>query len=431
MQNSAAIDMDRQPVRKKRKKSLTGYSVAVFLLFIISMYHWIGWNGRAPLFYVLSVIIMLCSIKKEHVVMDFSKRKVIPCLVLYVSHLIVNLNWHGDILATAIYTNTLTVLFPLMLMVCISSSDKRIVQENVSKWFSWLLIPALFIYALTLFIDLPSLGITRFSSSETFSNPTYGIDNNYFFLMTPTGSDGFSRFRGPFLEPGHLGMMSALLLFINHHDYKKRYNVVVLISLILSFSLAGYVLWVIGFFMIRYAQNRIKLKTLLLFSAVLGVIFAFSQLYNGGDNILNEMIFSRLEYDEDTGFSGNNRSGVKTALLYANMISNPKLMLHGYSASELAYLDGEAANGLKYLIIRKGLIGMLLCLAYYVCLLFISKNKKIAVLSFIFIFLMFVQRTYSFWFCWIMCYDYMIDIPFYARIRKKKLKHRLKRVCVQ
>lgn len=421
--NENRSGMDKH-LKKRSRKRLVGYSLAIFLLFIVSMFHWIGWNDRASAIYLLSGLIMLFSFRKEHVSLDFSVRNVIPCILLYICHLILNLNWTGNLLNTAIYTNALSFLFPVMMMVCISPSDKKTVLDNVSRWFAWLMIPALFLYVLSLFVTLPSFGTVSLSDSFESAGSDYGVARNCIFLLQPINSGSFTRFRGPFLEPGHLGMMCAFLLFANRHDYRKKHNLILLISLAATFSLAGYVLWAIGFFMIRYAQNRIRLSNLLLYSFILLSLFAFSQLYKNGDNLINELIFSRLTYDQDKGISGNNRSGAKTTLMFAEMLGDKHVLLHGYDENELTFLKGEAGNGLKYYLVVHGLIGLLLAFVYYLSLLFISKNKKIAVLSFLFVFLMFIQRTYPFWFSWIMCYNYMIDIPFAAR---PKIRGRIKK----
>ncbi len=76
----------------------------------------------------------------------------------------------------------------------------------------------------------------------------YPLMKIIFFLIKTRGYNAFYRFNGPFLEPGHLSMIVAILLYANKYDFKNnRYLWVLLVTIVLSFGLAGYVITIIGF----------------------------------------------------------------------------------------------------------------------------------------------------------------------------------------
>jgi hypothetical protein len=115
----------------------------------------------------------------------------------------------------------------------------------------------------------------------------------YFFnvyLQHTFGEYGtFNRFYAFFNEPGELGTFMVALLYIQRFDLKKWYNVVFLVSGILSFSMAFYVslmAWYVFF-------GNVKRKLVFIIIA----LAAFTYLYN--NEIVYQLVFSRLELEEE------------------------------------------------------------------------------------------------------------------------------------
>ena len=347
-----------------------------------------------------------------------------PCIICFAGYLIYEIGWQGDLLSSAPYTNLLIYFFPLVFVICIMPSDKEVILKNITHMFAVLMLISLIVYAASLLTELPSFGVLEFSKTNT---EVYSPCKNYLFLTIPVENlhanhHSFLRFQGPFIEPGHVGMMCAFLLFSNKFDFKNRDNIIITIVLLFTFSLAGYMLALIGYILVLYSSNRINIKTIITLSIVVLGIFIFGNVYNNGDNFISESILKRLQYDEERGFSGNNRSGIAVLYYFANLFDNIKTALFGFDAVVLKQLEGEAGTGLVWFLVHHGIMGFLFVLWFYFIVVNRSLDKKYAFMYLLFLFAVFFQRNYPFWFSWIICFDYGIQINDYTKVYALKNK---------
>lgn len=95
------------------------------------------------------------------------------------------------------------------------------------------------------------------------------------------------RFCSIFLEPGYIGTLLSFLLYVGKFDFKKRYNLILLVALVLTISLAGFVISAMGWVFIKLQEGK-PIKRLFYILAVLGCIYWGGISYNGGRNVLNE-----------------------------------------------------------------------------------------------------------------------------------------------
>lgn len=400
-------------MEKQKRYKLS--SAAIFILFIVSMNHWIGWCDRSKFIYAITGLFLWYAYNKEKIKTYFSIKNIGPCIIAFIGYLIFDIGWNGNTMALA--TNCFYYLIPLLLLISIKPCDKAVILSNITNWFAVLMQIALVIYFLSLFIRLPNLGVIEFSKINTF---TYSPCYNYFFLTIPTeninmAAHSFLRFQGPFIEPGHLGMMCAFLLFANKFDFANKSNIIILVSLLVTFSLAGYMLAIIGYFLILHNENKVRLSTIIILMVFLLVIYLFGRFYNGGDNLINESIISRLQYDEDRGFTGNNRTGIYVISMFTSMFTNLRTALLGYDASTLKLLEGEVGTGLVWFSVHNGILGVLFVLWFYFIDVNRAIDKKYARLFLFFLFVVFYQRNYPFWFSWVICFDYGIQINDYSK----------------
>ncbi len=275
-----------------------------------------------------------------------------------------------------------------------------------TKWYAILLIPALIIYWLSLFIPLPSLG--------TFEHEGYVPYTNYGFFIKTT-YDGFRtfRFNAFFLEPGHQAIVSTFLMIANRFDFKKcKWLIVLLIAVVFSLSLAGYLLAVIGFLLLKINSIRKGLLAL----GILGGVVAGGLLWSGGDNTLNEMIISRLQYDESSGIKGNNRFYNNTDFEYGRVIGTQYFWTSVKGHSNMALISGA---GYKIYILHYGMIGTILALILYLCLIPSRPDYRYTISFFIVIALCFMQRAYPFWYCWLFPYVAGIYIAKDEKVRRE------------
>lgn len=180
---------------------------------------------------------------------------------------------------------------------------------------------------------------------------------SYPLLVIPTYADA-PRFHGPFDEPGVVGTVGLILLVINKYKLKDFWNVIILISCILSMSFAFFAGTVV-YFVVRMITQRNKsvgyaLIGLLVFYAVTSQI-----------PIFNELVYSRFEYDSTTGkLAGDNRSSEAQDDFF-NSIRGSSIYFWGTNDSNLRdVMIGGAGH--KKAIIQNGIVFMLLyCLLFW------------------------------------------------------------------
>jgi len=135
------------------------------------------------------------------------------------------------------------------------------------------------------------LGLNLPGRNAEFSE-TYRFTNYYFFLIRDWGQVMLiPRFQAFFLEPGHMGTAIVLLLATQVGQMKKWYNIILLIALLFSFSLAAYVLLVIVMLLHLWMKRKRIIAKILFVSVLIAIILGSASVYNGGDNMLNQLIF--------------------------------------------------------------------------------------------------------------------------------------------
>ena len=394
------------------ESAIKSYSFFLFLLFLTTMGCWFAWGTMKTIMLTILGICLILSAIIGGIKFVFSRKNILLCAVFYIAFITVSLSFSIRIF----FTQLPYYLIPTICVVCVGNNIKQYALSYITKWFAYLLISSFIVYVFSFWIGSSPL------ESISPNMETRGPYDNFLLYVRPVISHtDFRRFNGPFIESGHLGMMSAFLLFANRFDFKKIENIIIGFILLASFSLAGYILAFIGFFFVRYHQGKTKLLNLIMYVMLVGGFYFIGQYYNNGDNLINEKILSRLEYDEEKGITGNNRVSLYQMELYAQMYNDPTLLLMGYSQETQDALedDLEHGNGYQLYFIRHGLIGTLVAFAFYILSLLFAKDQKYAFLFLIFVILCFLQRTYPFWLSWIICYDYAI------RTRDKEIKESL------
>jgi len=393
-------------------RGLSLYAFFVFLLFLVSMQLWIGWGHKAVLMSICGILTIICGYSCN--MYKFSKKYVIAVLILYVSYLFVS----TGIKSRTIFSQIPSFLIPIICVLCVRDAYKKQILMLITKWYAIILIPSAIIYFINNIVHLPSLGIIY------HDNLNYGGFENYLFYVHRMIGGG-NRFNGPFLEPGHLGMISAFVLMANNFKLKNTYNLIILASVILSLSLAGYMLALIGYILCAYNEGKKHAGKLIIFAAFVVAFVLVAQNYNGGDNIINEKILSRFESDEERGIAGNNRASLNVMILFENALNDNNLLLYGYDR-EYQRQNEElftSSNGLVFFIVRHGIVGVLIVFLFYAYLAIKAKNRKYALSFLLFVILCFLQRTYFYWIPWILCFDYaIVDNGFLKKIKSTRIK---------
>mgnify|MGYP002620340651 CR=1 FL=1 len=221
----------------------------------------------------------------------------------------------------------------------------------------------------------------------------YSFANYYFFLIdTRTFFEIIPRFHSVFLEPGHMGTMTALLLFTQIGRWRRWYNLSLLLATIISFSLAAYGLLVAIIFLGLWIQGKHILKQTLFSVAVIATIIAGSFVYNNGDNLLHDLIILRIEID-DGELAGDNRVTDSFKADYESLLQSSDVLVGRDRNNE------EFGNsGYRVFIYDYGLIGLLFVCLFYLAALHTPHNMRAVVAVFIVGGMNFVVRGYPLWF---------------------------------
>jgi hypothetical protein len=194
-------------------------------------------------------------------------------------------------------------------------------------------------------------------------------------------------------------MISSFLLLANKFEFKRREVLIILIALIFTLSLAAYVLTLISFSLYMLFNIKQRFAYLSKWVLILMCSYFFFTSWNDGNNVINEQIISRLEYDESNDdIVGNNRVQESFNEYYLDFI-NTELAWVGIGAKKYNQIDfGPGNAGYKVFLVQYGILGTLLISFFYIFLAAYNKSKLALALLIIYT-LAFLQRAYPFWAC--------------------------------
>lgn len=258
--------------------------------------------------------------------------------------------------------------------------------DFITKWFAILMSISLVAYILFL-SGVPFPG-------TVVEYQQYFMDNHYFFLQKE-----MFRFQSVFLEPGHMTMGLAPLLFINKYNLKNRYVLILFIAQMLSLSLAGYMMMMIGYsvlFLFDKQSKKSKLISVLLSVILIFPVAIFMQ-NSFENNVFDDLIFRRMQFDNGH-FVGDNRSSVYLDRQFEDVVSSSDILTGRYFNAEMSE---KGVAGYKKFIVQYGLIGcVLLILSFFSThKLLIYKHRRNAFLLVIMILLLLLQNAYPTWWC--------------------------------
>ena len=287
--------------------------------------------------------------------------------------------------------------FLLILSFCLQEDElKKQIFTNFTKIFSALLIVSWIVY-------IPSLFELRFLPEHIVEFDGRLFHCDYLCLYSDRVPP---RFQGLFLEPGHIGMIISFVLFCRGYDLRSKQNWILILSLILSFSLAGYILAILGLIMHLLLQGRLSFKTIFLTCICLGGLsfLAIKQQ----DNVFYELIFKRLEFDDGTMAGDNRYTSVFESFYELNMKNRQYFLLGMQDKFDINDFPGNA--GYKVYIIQNGIIALIFLFLRYCAILFSKFSIHGLALLILFSF-SFIQRPYADWF--VMYLLFVCALPYF------------------
>lgn len=256
----------------------------------------------------------------------------------------------------------------------------------MSKMMGGFLIISMFFFLLYLIgFPLPSRDC-NFKDIYYYSNYyLFLLDDRFMFTIVP-------RFHSVFLEPGHMGTMTVLLLFTQIGNWKRWYNISLIIATLLSFSLAAYGLLVGVVFLGLWIRGKHFIRKAIVVTGLFAAITVGSFFYNNGDNLLHDLIMIRLEIS-DGEMAGDNRVTDSFKADYENLLKSSDILI-GRDRDT----DSFGNSGYRVFIYDYGLIGVFFFILFYFIALYNPQSPKAMIAVFIIGMLNFIIRGHPLWF---------------------------------
>lgn len=227
-----------------------------------------------------------------------------------------------------------------------------------------------------------------YGEAYSFTNYILFLDNDSMYW-----SNLFPRFSSIFLEPGHLGSVASLLLATQFGQWKRWYNLVILAGILITFSLAAYVMLITVVFLNLWIRRKKIVAKLIVLTLLMGIVVGGAFVYNNGDNLLHDLILIRLEI-EDGQMEGDNRNTDTFLAEYDNYLQSSDI-LFGRKYDEVF---GNA--GFRVFVYQYGIVGLLLfIMVYSAAFVPSSRDRRTLASAMVLSLQFFIVRAFMFWPC--------------------------------
>jgi len=357
------------------------------LLFVISFPKWF-WGFGSYLIVFASLLLLFVAYN------DISRNKrgrgmglfaiLLQLMIVWVTYITntTNLNGYVIMLLQAVGFSTL--------FLCSSEFWKKCVDCFI-KLLAVLLSFALIEHVL---ISFAGIETTLPYSATTPLNPDRDYYVYFFNVYLQRTFDYFNRFYAFYDEPGVLGNILMVLLYTQKFNYKKWHNVVLLVSGIMSFSLAFYIAVATYYIIFGNKERKVVFASI----TILATIFFFNNEY------VYEYIFGRLEF-QNGQMAGYNRELHGDFQFWIKTIPVTDYFLWGYQPRE----NVPYAASWKWAFVLWGIIPSLVYLfsIIYPRAKYITKKKDI-LLGFVLTVIIWIQRPFVYQYL----YAFLIVIPY-------------------
>lgn len=329
------------------------WMAAIMLFLFIPPYFMWGIMSSYYLSIPLTLLLCLLFYKKKR---RFSKtdKKLILLFAITLFYYTLNGLLHG--------TNIMGVIARLLVLayIAVPFAKESFSKQVYSKFLSILSIVlgiSLLSYILFFTGVISPIGVITQQEGEVLE--TFDV---YPLLVVQRGFD-FLRFSGPFVEPGEVGTLSAILLCVQRFNFKDKRIIPIFISGLLSFSLFFYVLVIVygGIYLLTIKKNYF---VFILFGALLVGFY----LKTKDDPVLYPLIWERIEWDEQNQqFKGDTRKGADVDDYYDNFKKTPQYWT-GASKEEVArfWRIVGSTSSYKVVVITDGMIFLALYLLFFI-----------------------------------------------------------------
>lgn len=368
--------IDIGPLMTIRKENIV---LSLFLLGILiaifgNMQVWFMWRliGIYPIFAAFPIILALL-IDHQNQFGIFTHKETIVLLSLFVL---------ASVMTRIVNLNNINSYITLMFDVIVLYGILRINRVYLIRIMTMFCKILAIMLATSIVMWMAHLcGVPLPNSSISSDTLLYSYTNYYSFLIDDRSEfEIIPRFHAFFLEPGHLGTLTAFLLLVQVGNWKQWYNIILWVATILSFSLAAYVLMVIIVFAGAWLRGKRILPSIITITSVLALLVIASFFYNNGDNLLNNLIVQRLEVSDDGKMEGDNRVTGSFEAEYEDFITSPDILFGREYSGEIF---GFGNSGYRVFFYDNGIIVFLIIAVFYLAIAHYSPRRPVAIVMLI------------------------------------------------
>ena len=379
------IDISKLYLIQKKDLVWFLFVCGVFISFYASLYPWFLWPISTTFMILASLFIAPAMALDRTLANPIFTRKdfIIPTLCYFILAYYIaftnanSLNAYISSIFNTVIFYSLFKVSPMML---------KKISVLLAKSMGIILVPSILFFLLYL------LGYPLPSYDLQFGDNFYSFTNYYFFLLDDRQLFAFiPRFQSIFLEPTYLGSTAAVLLMTQRGEWKKWYNIAMIISILISFSLAGYVYFTVIIFLNLWTKGKRIFKNIIIAVSVIALFTIGSFFYNNGDNLVHDLIMLRLEI-EDGGLAGDNRVTDTFEADFENLLGSSDIIFG-------RDFDNEFGNsGYKVIIYDLGIVGFILYFIFYFTAISNASNIRAKLSTAIIASLIFIVDGFVLWF---------------------------------
>lgn len=271
-----------------------------------------------------------------------------------------------------------TILLTYLSICMLDENDKRLILSSLTRFLAVVITISLPFWLIHVFVlPLPMFGVLDSILAIKDIEPMH----NYILFVTNGGIED-NRFYSMFDEPGVLGTLSAFVLYGNKFNFKRRDNLIILIGAIFTFSLAFYLLFVIGF-ILYHSKKVIHFFIAILSIFVLGIVLYLLLK----DNLTFQYSIIERFSDVDTKMATRSSKFIND---YFESYIFSKDAIWGLGTSFFSDLGWSEGSSYKDFLLEYGIVGGITLVVVYITLMG-KITRYTLVLLFLFL-LSFLQR---------------------------------------
>lgn len=358
------MEIKRRGVIKISKHNIE--ILGIILILVVGCAPWFIWGYTSPIYVgcVGALLLAFVRLRKIGNVIGNSKYSLVNLAVLlyFLYFVVFQFVVWGDFAFSTIY-----LIVALLFTIGITDDTKEKAYDKFVKLFAIVVLISLVAWAIHKFIvEFPIISYLDISEMK---GARLIMNNHLFFVSSEKNSE---RFYGVFDEPGVLGTIGAFILYANKYDFKKWYNIALLVACFFTFSLAFFIMTIVGMFF-TYSQTP---KDVIrgIFGIVIVVLIVYIFLWDNPD--FQRLIVGRLTSVDDISGLISNRENLFVQENFANMLSDPITLLLGYGNNSTVGA-GTAVSYMRWLL-QYGFVGFaIMCFVLIVLLKEFNKNTLV------------------------------------------------------